>query len=150
MKGVTMLLLFALMGGSVAYSAETTFDAVLGKVWRLVAVQTAAGDKGFSRQAMEADGMGDFFSLSFDKERLSGVGAPNRYFAPYKVEQDSLSIEKMGSTLMASFREPKGLNEREYFAYMQQVKRWSLSGEELTLYSSDEESHGVLLLFKRF
>ncbi|MDR1325748.1 MAG: META domain-containing protein [Treponema sp.] len=147
MKGVTMALLFALMSGSAAYSDETTFDAVRGKTWRLIAVQTAAGDTGFSRQALEADGMGGFFSLSFDKERLNGVGAPNRYVAPYKVENDSLSIEKMASTLMASFREPKGLNEREYFAYMQQVKHWSLSGEELTLYSTDDESHPVLLFF---
>jgi heat shock protein HslJ len=135
---------------SIAYNDETTFDAVLGKTWRLVAVQTLAGDKGFSREVLEADGMGDFFSLSFDKERISGVGAPNRYFAPYTVEKDGLFIEKMGSTLMASFREPKGLSEQEYFAYMQQVNRWTLSGEELTLYSIDTEGSVVFLLFKRF
>ena len=69
------------MGASVTYSDETMFDAVLGKTWRLVAVQTVVGDTGFSRQALESDGRGYFFSLSFDKERFSGVGAPNRYFA---------------------------------------------------------------------
>jgi heat shock protein HslJ len=135
------------MVSSAAYSAETTFDAVRSKEWRLVAVQTTSGDKGFSRQALEADNMGGFFTLSFDKERLSGVGAPNRYFATYKAEKDSLSIEKIAGTLMASFREPKGLNEREYFAYMQRVTRWTLSGEELTLYSADDDSHSVLLFF---
>jgi heat shock protein HslJ len=145
MAGITIQ--FALIGGSAAYSDETTFDAVQGKVWRLAAVQTVAGDKGFSRQTLEADGMGGFYNLSFDKERLSGVGAPNRYFAPYKAEKESLSIDRMGSTLMASLKEPKGLNEQEYFMYMQRVSRWSLSGEQLTLYATDEESHEVILLF---
>jgi heat shock protein HslJ len=124
------------------------FSAVRGRDWQLIALRTAGDGGVFDRGELEALEMGDAYTLRFDEDRVSGRGAPNRYFAPYELgEGSSLSIQAMGSTLMASFREPSGLREGDYFTYLQGVDRWELVGEELRLHTRDSQGGALTLVF---
>jgi heat shock protein HslJ len=118
------------------------FDDIRGKEWKLAGLRTAAGDRGFSRRALEEEGFADAFSLKFDGERISGMGAPNRYFAPYELgEGQTLEIKHLAHTLMASFKEPAALKEAEYFALLEKAVRWALAEGRLEL--STETSGGA-------
>jgi heat shock protein HslJ len=89
------------------------------------------------------------FTVRFDAERISGIGFPNRYFAPYTVgEGNSLSIGIMGSTKMASFLEIDGLKEDEYFAYLANVKSQTIRDGKLELTSSGKNGEPVVLIYK--
>jgi heat shock protein HslJ len=78
------------------------------------------------------------------------MGAPNRYFAPYELGEDrALSIKTVGGTLMASFKEPESLKEREYFAYLQNVTRWDLVQGQLQLHGTNAEGEETVLIFER-
>jgi heat shock protein HslJ len=123
------------------------FSAVLGRDWQLIALRTVGGSE-FDRGELEALEMGDAYTLRFDEDRVSGKGAPNRYFAPYELREGAgISIQAMGSTLMASFQEPPGLKEGDYFAYLQGTDRWELVGEELRLHTRDPQGREMILVY---
>lgn len=125
------------------------FDTIQGKEWRLLEVKTASGKhNGFSRQKLAADGMGDFYTLRFDTERISGNAAPNHYRAPYQQEgNQGISFSTIVGTLMASFKEPEGLNEHEYYNYLERVTRWNVVQGNLELYTTDEDGLEGVLIF---
>jgi heat shock protein HslJ len=111
--------------------------------------------------------MGDSYTLRFDPAnsaqtpaqaspespvnpagRLTGRGAPNRYTAPYELgEGQAISIQPIAGTLMASFREPPGLSEGDYFAYLEGAVQWDLSTEKLYLKSRGTAGEEVTLVF---
>jgi heat shock protein HslJ len=125
------------------------FDEVMDREWVLSQIQTSAGPTEFSREALEAQDMGDYYTLRFDAERLSGKGAPNRYTAPYqRGESAAISIQAIAGTLMASFREPPGLGEREYFGYLERVSRWGLQNNVLNLYTSNPAGESLVLVYR--
>jgi heat shock protein HslJ len=89
------------------------------------------------------------FTLKFDEERLGGIGHPNRYFAPYTAgEGNSLSIGRAAATLMVPFFEIDGLREREYFAYLANVRNWDIRNGKLELASSGENGEAVVLVYQ--
>ena len=127
---------------------EAAFGDIRGKEWKLAGLRTAAGDRGFSRRALEEEGFGDAFSLKFEGERISGVGAPNRYFAPYELgDGQTLEIKSLAHTLMASFKEPAALNEAEYFAFLEKAGRWALAEGRLELSTESPGGEPATLVF---
>lgn len=133
-----------------AQQEAVSFDTIQGKEWRLLGVKTASGKHdSFSREKLAADGMGDFYTLRFDTEGLvSGQAAPNRYRAPYQQEGDQgLSLSTIAGTLMASFKEPEGLIERDYYTYLTKVTRWAVVQDNLELYTTDENGLEAVLVF---
>jgi heat shock protein HslJ len=130
-----------------AASAQS-FDEVLGKVWALDELVTESGAIIINRGKLEADGMGDAFTLLADAERISGMGAPNRYFSPYRVGEDQeIAISPIAGTLMMGLADPEGLQEGEYFNYLEQANQWRLTGDRLELYSETSEGDPVIMIF---
>jgi len=159
MKIVTNLVLLSLiafgaimspqsLSGAPARDAAATFNDVGGKEWLLLEVKSAGKTITLDRQKLSIDNFIGAFSLSFQEDRVSGMGAPNRYFAPYSFGANrSLSIGQIASTMMLAFREPDDLKEKEFFDYLSKVKRWDLSQGKLELYSVNTNGSEVILVF---
>jgi heat shock protein HslJ len=125
--------------------------AIAGIEWKLAEVRAPAGNPAsrFSRGELAEAGMENAYTLRFDKDRLSGTGAPNRYSAPYEAGAGkTLSVKAIAGTLMASFREPESLKEREYFNYLERVARWDLIQNKLLLYTRNEQGEETVLVFE--
>ena len=127
---------------------QAQFSGIQEKDWNLISFFVDGRNSGFSRNTFILEGFEGFFTLHFDEERISGIGAPNRYFAPYTIEKSSsIKISVIASTLMAAFREPEKLKEHEYFNYLQHANKWSIEEENLVLYSVLENGTEVKLIF---
>jgi heat shock protein HslJ len=129
-------------------AAVPSFAEVQGKVWALDEVVTESGGTIINRGKLEADGMGDAFTLMADAERISGRGAPNRYVSPYVLGEDQeIAISPIAGTLMMGLADPEGLQEQEYFNYLEQANQWLLTGDRLELYSETGEGDPVIMIF---
>ena len=142
--------------GAPAHEGAATFKDVEANEWILSEVRSAGKTIHMDRQKLEADNLGGVYTLSFRKDqisgesRLSGMGAPNRYFAPYTTGSNrSLRIGLIGSTMMMAFREPDGLKEGEFFSLLSKVIRWDLREGKLELYGSDSGGVETALIFAR-
>ena len=123
------------------------FSEAQGRDWFLSEVASGSGIVIIDRKGAAA-GFGETYTLRFDEERLSGMGAPNRYFAPYASgEGNSLSIGMVAGTLMAPLFENENLKESEYFAYLGKARRWELRNGKLNLYSSSIDGGEAVLVF---
>jgi len=132
---------------SSAVADSTDFADVVGMDWRLVQIRRASGRIEINRDKPAAEG-GEIFTLRFEDGRVSGLGAPNRYFGPYTLaDNQAISMGQMASTQMATFREPEELKEHEYYAYLNNVSRWSLSGGNLELHSKGTDGAEAVLVF---
>ena len=137
--------LVACAGNPAASGAQ--FSDVLNKEWRLTEVQTTPAID-FDRDKLVKEGFGDIFVLRFDGERVSGVGAPNRFTAPYTQDgKQDLSIKPAASTLMAPIREPEKLKEHDYFTYLQNTATWELAGGKLRLHTKGADGTDAILVF---
>jgi len=124
------------------------FGDVEEREWYLSELRSAGVSVRMDREKLDADGFEGIFSANFQEGRLSGMGAPNRYFGPYTVDGNrGLDIGLLASTLMLAFREPDGLTEHEYFGYLSRVTRWDLREGKLELYSTDEAGNEAVLIF---
>lgn len=127
------------------------FDGVTGKDWKLTGVRSSSGSAAsrFSRRELVEAGMENAYTLRFDKERLSGMGAPNRYSAPYtQGAGQTLSVRAIAATLMASTGEPENLKEREYFDYLENAEKWDLVRGQLRLISRNHRGEEIVLIFE--
>jgi heat shock protein HslJ len=59
----------------------------------------------------------------------------------------TISISPIAGTLMMGLLEPEGLQEREYFNYLEQVNQWLLTGDTLELYSETVDGDSATLVF---
>jgi heat shock protein HslJ len=122
------------------------FGDVEGNEWILLEVKSGKKTIPMDRKKLEADGMGGVYTINFKDGRVYGMGAPNRYFGPYTLGSNrSLSIGNLATTLMASIKNPPGLNEIEYYAYLSKVTRWDLRYGKLELYSGAD----AVLIFNK-
>jgi heat shock protein HslJ len=143
---------FALvMAGAVfcaACGSVPKFSDVRDKEWKLMAVQTEAENIAFDRNRLIDEGFGDIFTIRF-ADRVSGIGAPNRYSAPYEAGKDlSLSIKNVAATLMAPIREPEKLKERDFFNYLGKAYRWNINKEkQLELSTKGEDGTEAVMVF---
>ena len=119
---------------------------IQGKEWILE--EFSVGGKTTRINRSNDFGLGEIYSINFEEGRVSGVGAPNRFFGPYIAGSGSLlTMGPMGATQMASFIEPEELKEHEYFAYLNAVYRWGLRGGKLELYTKNTDGSEVVLVF---
>ena len=156
-KAITLLAFAAAVAASCAgapktsgeQAAVTDFSAVRDRDWDLAEIRT--GQKRIVidfGEEWDEEGSEKFFTLRFDAEQISGVGAPNRYRAPYSTgDNNAVSIGLIAGTLMAPLREPEVLKEQEYFALLQKAVRWNLVREYLELYCENASGGETVLVF---
>ncbi|GHV93832.1 hypothetical protein AGMMS50293_01520 [Spirochaetia bacterium] len=131
-----------------ACKSAPNFADVSGKEWKLIDVQVKNVSIKFDRNTLVSEGFGEIFTLTFDAERISGVGAPNRYFAPYKLDKNlAISISPMAGTLMAPIRQPEKLKEQDYFLYLQNAYKWNLVKGNLEFSTKDKDGAETTLVF---
>jgi hypothetical protein len=124
------------------------FSDVRDKDWKLTEVRADNGNITFDRSTLVNEGFGDIFTLRFDAERINGVAAPNRYFAPYTLaEKQAIDIGPIAGTLMLAIHEPEKLKERDFFAYLENADKWNLAKGKLELRSTNDEGAAVFLVF---
>jgi hypothetical protein len=130
-----------------ASDKSSGFSAALGKDWRLVGIRSENGDISLDRSLMEAEGVGDAFTLRFEEERINGMALPNRYFGPYVQEGQSISFKGIASTLMAGSNELDVLKEHEYFGYLDRVQSWAWRRGRLELQSTTPQGQPAILIY---
>lgn len=124
------------------------FSDVQDRDWYLVEVRISPEGITFDRNKLVEEDFSDIFSLRFDVERVNGIGAPNRYFAPYTLgAKQEIAIKTVATTLMVPLREPEKLKEHDFFAYLQNTGAWNLAGGNLELHSKGENGAEVVLVF---
>jgi len=130
-----------------ACSSAPPFSDVMNKDWNLAEVRVKPENIIIERDKLKEEGFGDIFTLRIDAERVNGVGAPNRYFAPYTVDKQGITIKTVAQTMMLAIREPEGLKELDYFTYLQNAAKWNLNKENLELYSKGKDGAEAVLVF---
>ena len=130
-----------------ACTSAPQFSDVQNKDWHLIEVRTKP-EIDFNRSKLAEEGFGEIFTLRFEAERVNGVAAPNRFFAPYEQgKNQALTIKPIAGTLMAPLREPEKLKEKDYFTYLQNTSKWNLAGGNLELHSKTGNGTEVILVF---
>ena len=130
-----------------ACTSAPKFADVMNRDWNLVEVRTKPENIVFERKKLAEEGFGDIFTLRFDAERVNGIAAPNRYFAPYTVDKQGITIKTVAQTLMIAIHEPEELKEKDFFAYLQNTTEWNIVKENLELYSTGDDGAEVVLIF---
>ena len=142
------------LAGEAGNEYEAEFKDIEGKEWLLSEIKSKEKTVTLDRNKYEASNMGAFFTIIFQEDkiqegRVSGTGAPNRYFGSFRTSSDKkLNIGTLASTLMAAFIEPDEIKENEYFNYLSKVSRWDLSAGKLELYSLNNELEVVLVFIR--
>jgi heat shock protein HslJ len=132
------------VGGNTSDPGHSTLE---GHEWKLIDVYIDGVNTGFNRNTLPEE-IKNFFTVNFDAQIVSGVGAPNRYTAPYTLsDNQTISIMVMRSTLMATFLEPENLSEHDFFTYMQNSYSWKLVNNNLELLSKTRDGGEVRLVF---
>jgi len=145
-KVTALLLIMAAL--PVACSSAPKFSDVLEKDWKLIEVRGSPENISFNRNKLAEEGFSDIFTLRFDQERINGVGAPNRYFAPYTLaDKQGIAIKTIAQSQMAPIREPEYLKEQEFFNYLQNATRWNMAGTNLEFYSKGQDGTEAVLVF---
>jgi heat shock protein HslJ len=128
--------------------SKAVFDDVQGKEWILLEIRSQEKTVSIDQNKLDAGFPNGAFTINFEEDRVSGVGAPNRYFGPCTVNSDKpLSIGNLASTMMAAIFEPEGLKEQEFFNYLSNAKRWDLKSGKLELYSTNSSGAETVLVF---
>ena len=131
-----------------ARDGGAVFKDVEGKEWLLSEVRSSGKTIVMDRQKLALDNLIGVYSLNFQEGRLSGMGAPNRFNAPYSAASNRyLNIGPAASTMMIAFREPEGLKEKEFFDYLAATQRWDLFQGILELYSKNPNGTEAVLVF---
>jgi len=136
-----------------AREAEARFGDVEGRDWILLELNRTNETIRIDRE-VDLYGMGEIYSINFQAGRVSGMGAPNRFFGPYTVAGNrALRIGSengaLAQTMMMPLLEPEALREHEYFTYLSRVTRWDLRGEYLELFSSSDDGSAAVMVFAR-
>lgn len=74
-------------------------------------------------------------TLNFDGEQINGSAGCNSYFADVAVEDGTLSVGLVGSTLMACMDEGVMQQESEFVSMLAEATRYTLRGNRLTLHT---------------
>ena len=136
-----LTLLLIIIAAPFACSSTPTFSNIQDRDWKLIEIQ-------IKPENIIINKSDDFFTLRFDKERVNGIGAPNRYFAPYTLaDKQGISIKTIAQTQMAALFEPEELKEHEFFIYLQNTRRWNLVRGNLELYSQGTDGTDAVLIF---
>ena len=142
-------LVFASCAGKASFGGgKAVFKDVQGKEWILLEVRNQGKTVSIDRKKLDAGFPNGAFTINFDEDRVSGVGAPNRYFGPYTADSNkTLSIGNLASTMMAAIFEPEGIKEHEFLDYLSKTKRWDLKSGKLELYGANSSGAETVLVF---
>ena len=153
MKLLQKILVFFIFAAPLFSTCRSTpdFADATGKEWLLTEIRTQGGNIMIDRNELKNSGFGgNVFSLVLDTDRISGMGAPNRYFAPYTLgEGQSITIQNIAGTLMAPLFEPEKLKEHEFFIYLQNAYKWDLAKGQLELHTRKENRTEAILVFSQ-
>jgi heat shock protein HslJ len=140
---------FGIMGSLTLPLDEITENELTEKVWQLTEVRINGANIGFNRDDLTRIGLaaGEGFSLSFDAETVSGMGAPNRYIASYTRTDSQIFISSIAATEMAPLSGLDKLREQDYFNYLQNTGSWNFVKNNLELYSKTADGKEVILTF---
>ena len=128
-------------------SNAPSVSGIEGNEWKLIEVYINGRNSRFSRDTLPEE-PGNFFTLNFDAQNISGVGVPNRYSAPYTLgDNQTINITLIRSTMMASFFQPENLSEHDFFNYLQSAYSWKLANNTLELLSKTRDGSEVRLVF---
>jgi hypothetical protein len=131
-----------------ACAGAPRFSSALNKDWNLIEVRTKTAAITFDRNQLATEGFGEIFTLRFDAERVNGVGAPNRYFAPYKTANNqAIAIQTVAGTMMVPLHEPEKLKEHDFFKYLENTYKWNLVKDNFQLYTKSENGAETILIF---
>ena len=121
---------------------------ITGKEWKLVELRFSERTVILNRNELSSE-MRDILTMNIDTNRVSGRGAPNRYFTSYRAEaNNALTFQPIASTLMATiFFEPQRIREEEYFQYLSRVTRWNLNRNRLELFSTEANGRELVMVF---
>jgi len=123
------------------------FSEITGQEWKLIEVHIDGLITQFRRSSLPRE-MDNCFSINFDRNTASGVGAPNRYSAPYADGEDyTIRIMMVRSTRMASLFEISSLKENDFFIYVQNSYHWNVIGGQFELHSKSASGREVRLVF---
>lgn len=129
---------------------STETGLIMGIDWFLAEIKTADAVINLDRPKLEAEEMGDVFSLRFEGEseiRVSGKAAPNRYSAPCQLgDGNTLEIGLAAATKMLAFKEPDALKEQEFFTYLSEINRWDINPQGRLELST---TSGATLVFEK-
>jgi heat shock protein HslJ len=139
---------FFLAACACACAGAPPFSDVMNRDWNLAEVRIKPENIIIERGKLAEEGFGDIFTLRFDAERVNGIGAPNRYFAPYTLaDKRGITVKTVAQTLMIAIRELEKLKEHDFFVYLQNVTKWNFVKENLELYSTGEDGAQAVLVF---
>jgi len=146
---IMAILLFFSVAFSLAFGLLTVDNTYLfkfqGKNWYLYEVIIGTNIIRINRD----DKPSLIYTIMFNAERFTGMGAYSRYFGPYSVKKDhSLFLRKVTSTRLGSKYETDTFNERKYFTFIERVNRWEIRSGKLELYSFDDDGAQVILIYK--
>jgi heat shock protein HslJ len=148
MVPVCVAMLLSVCVASPVPQETLNFDSLLEKDWKLIEVRQEDDNVSLDRSVMEADGLGDVFTLRFDDERISGKAFSNRYFGSYnRGTGQAITFGRIAATLIASFKELDAITEKEYFRYLEEVQSWNLLQGRLELYAVTSDNLQVILVF---
>ncbi|MCL2265165.1 MAG: META domain-containing protein [Treponema sp.] len=146
----TVVLAVACLTGCASTNSKTNsnfkeFSDVIGKDLILLEIQI---DSTPSERIVVEDRTNNTYTIKFDGSIVSGVGAPNRYSAPYSLsENQTIKVELLRSTLMASILQNEKIPEHVYYGYLQNSYKWETKSGALILHSRAENNRNVRLVF---
>jgi heat shock protein HslJ len=145
-----MAVLLAFVCVTLACASGSKFSDVKDKNWELVEMRNKSETVLFDRNKLKEEGFDNIFTIRFDADRVSGVGAPNQYSAPYtSADKQAITIKPAIQTMMAPLREPEKLKEHEFFSYLMSTTKWNIDNGNLELYSRGDGGEVVLVFIQK-
>jgi heat shock protein HslJ len=127
------------------------FSSIQNIIWQLNDIRLVYGSIKVDRPALKKAVFGDFFTIQFMKEGITGTAAPNNYFAPYSLlDENNIGLRTIVSTqkaLMNDILIINGLTEADYYRFVQRVYRWSRERGVLYLHSKTEAGDEIVLSY---
>ena len=129
---IAIIIFGAILSGLLTACAGTeaqAADPLDGTAWELA----------FYRKSAPVPG--STITLSFNDGEISGSAGCNTYGGAYQVDGSEISISQLYFTEMACM-DPDGVMEQEqtYLGYLDEAYRFELSGDQLLLYWTPQET----------
>jgi heat shock protein HslJ len=136
--------------GAPAHDGGAEFARDVEKTeWILSEFRVAGKTVQADRRKFEANNMGGIYTITFEEDKVNGMGAPNRYFGPYQAgDNNALTLQPVGSTMMAAIvTDPQRITAPPYFQYLSKVKSWKVNQNKLELTGSDTANKPLTMVF---
>jgi heat shock protein HslJ len=138
---------------SVAWAGRVAWVGLAVALAGCAAAQTAGGEGGGEAAPLEGTewtlvelngrppvSIRDTPTLAFEEgSRASGNGGCNRFNGPYMQDGDALQLGPLASTRRACVDDAGNRQESSFLGALRTVRRFAVSGEELTLFAYGRE-----------